>query len=92
VRVLTVRLIGKESNLLEQQEEGVLVTDPRAVYPSNVEWELLRRRLGEVSITELAAASGVSERMLWYLRDGSRQPSPAMARAILGALGEMLEG
>jgi hypothetical protein len=90
VRVLTVRLIGKETNLLEQQEDGVLITDPLAVYPSNVEGELLRRRLGEVSIPELAERSGVSERMLRSVRDGSRRPSPATVEAVLRALEEML--
>ena len=40
---------------------------------------------------ELARQSGVSERMLRYLRDGARRPSPAVTPAILGALGEMLD-
>ncbi len=30
--VLSVRYIGKETNLIEQQEEGVLLVDPQAVY------------------------------------------------------------
>ena len=54
-------------------------------------WELLRAHLGEVAILEFAAASGVSERMLRYLRGGSRRPSPDTAQAVLGALGEVLD-
>ena len=32
VRAFHVSHIGKETNLLEQQEEGILLTDPQAVY------------------------------------------------------------
>jgi hypothetical protein len=92
VQPIAIQLIGKETNLLEQQADGVLIADPQTVYSSASEWERIRLRLGEVSIPELAKRSGVSERMLRYLRDGSRQPSPATAQAILGALGEMLGG
>ena len=91
VRALAVQLIGKETNLLEQQEAGVAIREPQAIYPSPLEWERVRPRLWEVSIPELAKRLGVTERMLWYLRDGSRQASPATAQAILGALGEMLD-
>ena len=80
--------IGKETNLLEQQEEGVLEVDPQAVYLSEADHEALRELIGRASIRKLAAASGVSERMLRYLRDGSRHLSPATAQAILGALGD----
>jgi hypothetical protein len=84
--------IGKETNLLEQQEEGVLEVDPQAVYLSEADHQGLRELIGRVSIPRLAAASGVSERMLRYLKNGSRRPSPATAQAVLGALGEMLGG
>ena len=90
--MLTIQLIGKETNLLEQQATGVLIADPQQVYSSALEWERIRSRLGGVSIPELANRSGVSERMLRYLRDESRKPSPATAQAVLGALGEMLDG
>jgi hypothetical protein len=70
----------------------VLEVDPQALYLSEADHEALRELIGRVSIPKLAAASGVSERMLRYLRDGSRRPSPATAQAILGALAEMLGG
>jgi len=82
--------IGKESNLLEQQEEGGLIADPQAVYLSEADYQGLRELIARVSIPKLAAASGVSERMLRYIRDGSRRPSPATAQAVYGALGEVL--
>ena len=75
VRVFTIRLIGKETNLLEQQEEGVLIADPQAVYSYEMEWELLRAHFEEVSIRELAERSGVSPRM----------------DAVIEALGEILD-
>jgi hypothetical protein len=84
--------IGKETNLLEQQQEGVLEIDPQEVYLSEADYQRLQELIGQVSIPKLAAASGVSERMLRYLRDGSRRPSPAVAQAILGAVGEALGG
>ena len=87
---LQFKLIGKETNLLERQEAGLAIRAPQAIYSSPSEWERMRSRLGEVSIPKLAKRSGVSERMLRYLRDGARQPSPATAQAVFGALGEML--
>ena len=90
VEVLCIFHIGKEANLLEQQEEGVLTGDPQAVYAHTSEWEQVRPLLSQVSIRELAARSGVSGRMLRALRQGDREPSPETVQAILGALGEML--
>jgi hypothetical protein len=84
--------IGKETNLLEQQQEGVLEVDPQAVYLSEADYQGLRQLIGRVSIPKLAVTSGVSERMLQYLRDGYRRPSPATVEAVLRALGEMLGG
>jgi len=43
VEAFSVVPIGTETNLLEQQEEGVLVIDPQAVYVDIGEWELPNR-------------------------------------------------
>ena len=91
VQVLGVRHIGKEANLLEEQEKGVQPTDPQKVYPGGGEWETIRPLLDLVSIPELAARSGVSERMLQYLRKGKRQPSAKTLEAIEAALVRMLD-
>jgi hypothetical protein len=91
VHVLTVLHIGKESNLLEQQEEGTLLTDPQAVYLGEGDLEAIRSQLDRVSISELAARSGVSERMLRSVRQGTRRPSEKVLEAIIEALAEMLD-
>ena len=90
-RVLTVFHIGKETNLLEQQEDGVLVEDPQAVYPGGGEWEEIRARLSDVPLRNLAEKSGVSERMLRDLRRGRRRPSARTLETIVEALGRMLD-
>jgi hypothetical protein len=56
----------------------VLEVDPQAVYLSEADYQGLRESVEQVSIPRLAAASGVSERMLRYLRDGDRKPSPRL--------------
>jgi transcriptional regulator with XRE-family HTH domain len=91
VRVLSVSHIGKETNLLEQQEEGTLVADPQAVYLDGGGREAIRPHLDRVSISELSARSGVSERMLRYLRRGERRASEKTLEAIDPALVRMLD-
>jgi DNA-binding transcriptional regulator YiaG len=91
VHVVTVFHIGKESNLLEEQEEGVLLTDPQAVYSGSGEWEVIRPQLSQVSISKLATRSGVSARMLRNLRKGDRRPSAETLEAIIDALVQMLD-
>ncbi len=91
VRVLTAFHIGKETNLLEQQEERVLLTDPQAVYLGGGEWESLRPWLGRVSIRKLSKLSGVPERRLREYRQGARRPSAKRLRAIVAALVRMLD-
>ena len=73
VQALTITHIGKETNLLEAQEEGVLVNDPQVVYWDGSEWEAIRPWLQDVSITRLAELSGVSPRMLRDIRQGTRR-------------------
>lgn len=91
VRVLSICHIGKETNLLEQQEKGLLIADPQVVYWSEGDWEAIRPYLSHVSISELSVESGVDERMLRYLRRGERRPSLETCRAIAAALGSMLD-
>ncbi len=89
VHVLSVCHIGKESNLIEQQEEGVLLSDPQVVYPGGGEWEAIRSQLDRVSISELSRLSGISERRLREYRQGARRPSAKRLEAIAGALGRV---
>lgn len=93
LHALAAAHIGKESNLLEQQEEGILDADPQAEYPGGGEWEALRPWLDDdrVSIRELSVGSGVSERMLRNLRKGDRCPSKKLIQLIASALGELLD-
>ncbi len=81
--------IGKETNLLEQQEEGVLVADPQAVYFGEDDQEALRELLWRISIPKLAVASGASERMLRAIRSGERRASARGVRAIVEAVGPL---
>jgi hypothetical protein len=91
VHVFTVCHIGKESNLIEQQEEGVLVTDPQAVYLTEEVLEEIRSQLDRVSIAKLADLSGVSPEMLGKIRRGERRPSAKTLGAIMAARGQMLD-
>ncbi len=91
VRALPPFHIGKEANLLEQQEEGILLTDPQAVYLGERGLEAISSQLQSVSIVKLAALSGVSERMLRSIRNGVRRPSAKTLDAIMPHLAHMLD-
>jgi hypothetical protein len=54
IRSVAVELIGEEANLLEQQEAGLAIRDPQAIYSSPSEWVRVRSRLAEVSMPEPA--------------------------------------
>ncbi len=86
ISVLTIKHIGKETNLLEQQEEGVLLANPQAAYPGGGELEMIQEWLGRMSIPRLAEISGVSERMLRAIRTGERNPAADNLAAIEWAL------
>jgi hypothetical protein len=90
VRVLAVLQTGKETNLIEQQQKGVLIGDPQAVYAGRGEWELIRSRLDAVAIAALAALSGVPVRTIRHYRQGDRRPRAATMEAIIEALVRML--
>jgi hypothetical protein len=91
LQVLSVLHIGKETNRLEQQEEGVLDADPQAVYWGGGEWETVRPHLDRVSLSELSRRSGVAERRLREYRQGAGRPRVKRREAILDALAEMLD-
>ncbi len=92
VELFCIFHIGKETNLIEQQEEGILLTDPQAVYSGGGEWKPIRARMADVPIAQLANLSGVSQRMLRYLQNGDRRPSAETIEAIAAALARMLDG
>jgi hypothetical protein len=86
IRAIAITHIGKESNLLEQQEEGVLIADPQAVYWGKGDLEAVRSLLQRVPIVKLAALSGVSPEMLRKVQQGERRPSAKRLGAITAAL------
>jgi len=91
VHAISITHIGKETNLLEQQQEGVSIADPQAVYSGEADWEKIRSQLDQVSISELSHRSGVSARRLREYRQGIRRPSANTRKAITAALGPMLD-
>jgi len=92
LQVLSVLHIGKETNLLEQQEEGVLLADPQAAYFGGGEWETIRPWLGRVSFRKLSRLSGVPDRRLREYRQGVHRPELKRLGAITAALVRMLDG
>jgi hypothetical protein len=90
VELLCIFHIGKEANLIEQQEEGILLTDPQAVYLGGGEWEAIRKWLDRVPTSELSKRSGVDARRLREYRQGVSRPRPERAKAIAEALARML--
>jgi len=91
IQVLTAFHIGKESNLIEQQEEGILIADPQAVYRGGGEWEMLRPYLDRVSISELTELTGVPARTLRSYRQGDRRPKPRQLHRIAAASAQLLD-
>lgn len=87
--VLSVRYIGKETNLIEQREEGVLLVDPQAVYVDPGDpagWEAIREWLRRIPATHIAALSGRSASLIRYLGQGQRRPSHATREAVTAAV------
>jgi hypothetical protein len=91
VELFCVFHIGKEANLIEQQEKGVVLADPQAVYLGGGEWESIRARMKGVDIRKLAALTGINERTLRAYRQGTRPIPPEKVGAIAGALARMLD-
>ena len=86
VRGEAIRHIGKESNLLEEQQHGVIHCDPQTVFSTGGDLEALRVWLGRESVAEVARISGISERMIRAIRNGERNPSGENLAAIEWAL------
>jgi hypothetical protein len=91
IRAETLAFIGKESNLLEQAEAG-LISDPQAAYteypdPTRDEWSstilpMLRKR----PVSRLMADSGLSRATIQAIRAGRRPHSKNAWRLALGVL------
>jgi hypothetical protein len=64
VELFCIFHIGKEANLIEQQEEGVALADPQAVYLGGCEWEAIRAQMEGVPTRKLASLTGINERTL----------------------------
>ena len=95
VRVVGLPLhIGKESNRLEEVQDG-LITDADDVYvvyrDERREWELvvpaLRRLRDEKGWRYLAIRAGLSERALRYTLNGGSRPHPKARRLLLALVG-----
>jgi hypothetical protein len=92
VELFCIFHIGKETNLIEQQEEGVALADPQLVYSGGGEWEAIRAWMESVSSPKLAALSGINERTPRTYRQGTRRPPPESVGAIAEALARMPDG
>jgi hypothetical protein len=84
VRLGGIVYIGKESNALEQVEQGLVhdITEvqPRQSAPGGSAWDLVvRPAIGRMPLDRLVAATGKTTRHLRYLREGKRRPSPELA-------------
>jgi hypothetical protein len=91
VELFCVFHIGKEANLIEQQEKGVVLGDPQLVYLGSGEWEAIRAKMEGVDIRKLAALTGINQRTLRAYRQGTRPIPPEKVGAIAGALARMLD-
>jgi len=87
VRGGDVTYIGKESNAVEAIQQGLVheMAEVRAQYldPAESPWEHARPLLRGLPVKRLAQAGQCSERMVKYLRQGKRMPSPKLAARLL---------
>lgn len=87
-----IRYIGKESNLLEDVEAG-LIHSEQAAYteypdPRRDEWETkIRPALRKASISFVMKEAGLSRRMLIDARTGRRRPYPKNQILLASVLG-----
>ena len=68
----------------------MLIADPQVVY-SEGDIDSIRHWLKRLSNSEVARESGVSQRMLGNIRQGTRQPSADKAAVIVEAMSRMLD-
>lgn len=81
VRIKQIKYIGKESNLIDDVESGLVQseTDICTEYTDarRDEWETeIRPALRKISLAALKKESGISRRTLIYARTGKRRPHP----------------
>jgi hypothetical protein len=85
LEVTEVRHIGKESNRLDEVEEGI-IRDASEVYTeyrdARREWEAVVPRLRTIGIPKLARLSGMSERTLRSRLNSGRLPHPQARMAL----------
>jgi hypothetical protein len=87
VRVASIVYIGKESNALEQVEQGLIhaleEVQPRLPAPASSAWDLIvRPALLHMELDYLASVAGTTERHVRFLRDGQRRPSLDVEQAL----------
>jgi hypothetical protein len=95
VKVDRIRFIGKESNLIEEVDAGLIHSDQYAyteyVDPSRDEWEQkVRPVLKMNSLSKLCAETGFSRRSLINWRTGRSRPHPGNFSRIMLALKHVL--
>ncbi len=93
VHALSISYIGKESNRLEEVQDGLVhaLDDVQEVYvdPRQDPWDtFVRPILRRIPRAQLAHAGGVSERHIQMLRNGKRHPSEALMHVLLRAVAD----
>jgi hypothetical protein len=73
--------VGKESNIREQVEQGLVharqEVQPSYPAPNRQAWDLIYQpAMRCISLARLVQVSGLGRRQLWYIRRGQRGPSP----------------
>ena len=99
VRATEIRHIGKESNRLDEEEEGALVDDGDAYVEyrdERREWEVALPALREIrshhGVGYLVSASGLSERGVRYALNGGKVPRREARRRLLALIGGTWRG
>jgi hypothetical protein len=91
VKVDRLRFIGKESNLIEEVDAGLIHSDHGAyveyVDPSRDEWETkIRPALKQIPLSKLCNQTGFSRRSLINWRTGKSRPHPRNQALLLKTL------
>lgn len=97
VRPLGVQMIGKESNRLEEVQQGLIADRDEVLenYGRGEEglWEAVRNVMGDLSRKELARRSGLTPKTLDRIRRGEVQnPHDETRRKLLVGVKQMLSG
>ncbi len=97
VHALSLSYIGKESNLIEEVQDGLVhaLDEVQEIYvdPRKNPWDtLVRPILRRIPRAQLARAAGVSKRYIQMLRNGKRRPSQDVKRVLLRAAADYAQG